>query len=471
MAERRRATPALFTAGPVERRKRARRARGRVRSWAAVTVAARPAARRHPGHPGRQGVAGAVVGLPHAEPAELHDGRRHLGAAGRHVLPGVHLAGGGRADRRAGRRLSERVRRRQLGARASSTWRWSTWPACRASCTRCSASARSCCSPAWAARCWPLRCTLAIMTLPVIITSTREALAAVPQSFREACWNMGASRWQTIRTIVLPNSISGILTGVILQVSRAAGETAPDPVHRRRVLRRRARPGPGVVSSLRPVRPLHGPVVSPVHHLDAGDRRVRGVCSTAPPSCSSAWSLSVNLRLDRLSRLPAVAQEVVTDAVDSAHRVSQPVGALRTRSVRSSDVTLEIPRHEIFGIIGPANSGKTTLLKCINRTIDFVAGVTRRRAGARRRRGRVRACGNVYALRRRIGMVFPLPVGLPLSVYDNVAYAPADGRHDATAPSSTRSSKRACGRPRCGTRSRTACSCWARSSPAGSSSG
>lgn len=70
-------------------------------------------------------------------------------------------------------------------------------------------------------------CTLAVMTLPVIITSTREALAAVPMSFREACWNMGASRWQTVRTIVLPNSISGILTGVILQVSRAAGETAP----------------------------------------------------------------------------------------------------------------------------------------------------------------------------------------------------------------------------------------------------
>ena len=49
----------------------------------------------------------------------------------------------------------------------------------------------------------------------------------MPFAFREACWNVGASRWQTIRTIVLPNSISGILTGVILQVSRAAGETAP----------------------------------------------------------------------------------------------------------------------------------------------------------------------------------------------------------------------------------------------------
>jgi phosphate transport system permease protein len=65
------------------------------------------------------------------------------------------------------------------------------------------------------------------MTLPVIIASTKEALAAVPMAFREACWTLGATRWQTIRHVVLPNSISGILTGVILQVSRAAGETAP----------------------------------------------------------------------------------------------------------------------------------------------------------------------------------------------------------------------------------------------------
>jgi phosphate transport system permease protein len=69
--------------------------------------------------------------------------------------------------------------------------------------------------------------TLAIMTMPVIIASTREALASVPQTFREACWNVGATRWQTIKSIVLPNSISGILTGIILQVSRTAGETAP----------------------------------------------------------------------------------------------------------------------------------------------------------------------------------------------------------------------------------------------------
>jgi phosphate transport system permease protein len=69
--------------------------------------------------------------------------------------------------------------------------------------------------------------TLAVMTLPVVIVATRESLQAVPLAFREACWNMGATRWQTIRQVVLPNSISGILTGIILEVSRSAGETAP----------------------------------------------------------------------------------------------------------------------------------------------------------------------------------------------------------------------------------------------------
>ncbi len=70
-------------------------------------------------------------------------------------------------------------------------------------------------------------CTLAVMTLPVVIVATRESLRAVPKAFREACWNMGATRWQTIWRIVLPNSGGGILTGLILVVCRAVGETAP----------------------------------------------------------------------------------------------------------------------------------------------------------------------------------------------------------------------------------------------------
>jgi len=69
--------------------------------------------------------------------------------------------------------------------------------------------------------------TLGVMTLPVIITSTKAALQSVPHNFRVACWNLGATRWQTIWHVVLPNALPGILTGVILQVSRSAGETAP----------------------------------------------------------------------------------------------------------------------------------------------------------------------------------------------------------------------------------------------------
>lgn len=68
--------------------------------------------------------------------------------------------------------------------------------------------------------------TLAVMNLPVIITSTLESLKAVPQSYREASWNVGASKLQTIRYIVLPNSFPGILTGVVFAVGRSAGETA-----------------------------------------------------------------------------------------------------------------------------------------------------------------------------------------------------------------------------------------------------
>jgi phosphate transport system permease protein len=82
-------------------------------------------------------------------------------------------------------------------------------------------------STQWEAGLLTASLTIAVMNLPVIITSAREALGAVPMAFREACWNLGASRWQTIRTLVLPNSFSGILTGIILTISRAAGETAP----------------------------------------------------------------------------------------------------------------------------------------------------------------------------------------------------------------------------------------------------
>lgn len=69
--------------------------------------------------------------------------------------------------------------------------------------------------------------TLGIMILPIIITASAEALESVPHTFREVSLSLGASKWQTIRHIVLPNALSGILTGTILGLGRAAGETAP----------------------------------------------------------------------------------------------------------------------------------------------------------------------------------------------------------------------------------------------------
>jgi phosphate transport system ATP-binding protein len=86
-------------------------------------------------------------------------------------------------------------------------------------------------------------------------------------------------------------------------------------------------------------------------------------------------------------------------------------------------ISFEVLRNEIFAVIGPAQSGKTSLLRCINRTIDFspdarVSGLIKVDDED------VRKTADVFGLRRKIGMVAPLPVGLPLSIYDNVAFAP-----------------------------------------------
>jgi len=69
--------------------------------------------------------------------------------------------------------------------------------------------------------------TLAIMILPVIISTTVEALKAIPDSFREAGYGVGATKWQIVKGIILPTALPGILTGTILGIGRAAGETAP----------------------------------------------------------------------------------------------------------------------------------------------------------------------------------------------------------------------------------------------------
>ena len=86
-------------------------------------------------------------------------------------------------------------------------------------------------------------------------------------------------------------------------------------------------------------------------------------------------------------------------------------------------ITFDVYRNEILAVIGPAQSGKTSMLRCLNRTIDFTASATV--SGQVRVDGEdVRRTKDIFALRRKIGMVAPLPIGLPLTIYDNVAFAP-----------------------------------------------
>lgn len=86
-------------------------------------------------------------------------------------------------------------------------------------------------------------------------------------------------------------------------------------------------------------------------------------------------------------------------------------------------ISFDVFSHEILAVIGPAQSGKTSLLKALNRTLEYTASA--QVSGTIRIDGEeIHRVKSVYALRRKIGMVAPLPVGLPLTIYDNVAFAP-----------------------------------------------
>ncbi|MEZ4415846.1 MAG: phosphate ABC transporter ATP-binding protein [Gemmatimonadota bacterium] len=113
----------------------------------------------------------------------------------------------------------------------------------------------------------------------------------------------------------------------------------------------------------------------------------------------------------------------------SVVRAARPKLEVRDLTIRYGgraalrNVTLDVQENEIFGIIGPAGSGKTSFLRALNRMDEFDRNMAVE--GEVRFNGKdVRKWRNVFALRKRVGVVFPLPVGLPLSIYDNVAFAP-----------------------------------------------
>jgi phosphate transport system ATP-binding protein len=121
------------------------------------------------------------------------------------------------------------------------------------------------------------------------------------------------------------------------------------------------------------------------------------------------------------------AAEAMTTASDNPETKVKlqvrDVGIRYGSTTAISDINLEVMENEIFGIIGPANAGKTSFLKTINRMNDFDTSMSI--DGEILFDGiNIREVRNVYALRNRIGVVFPLPVGLPLTIYENVAFVP-----------------------------------------------
>ncbi len=290
------------------------------------------------------------------------------------------------------------------------------------------------------------------MTLPVIITSTREALAAVPMSFREACWNMGATRWQTIRTIVLPNAISGILTGVILQVSRAAGETAPI-LFTGAVFYKAVEQG-----DFFPYR-LSESCMALSMHLFTLATQVTGVPEALQYGTAVVLLGAVLLR--QLDWRSACASTCAPGRSGRATCHERRIGHSRVRDLRVRYGAAEVlhgislrrsARSEILGIIGPAQSGKTTLLQAAStgrsssrrargwRAWSMVDGEDVRRDAQRLR----------AAPQDRHGVA---PAGRPAAVdLRQRGLRAAGGGPHRTGRRSTSSSSAACGRPRCGTR-------------------
>ena len=251
--------------------------------------------------------------------------------------------------------------------------------------------------------------TLAIMSLPVIITASKEALESVPFTYREISLSLGATKWQTIRYCVLPYAIPGILTGTVLSLSRAAGETAPILF---------------TVAAFYLPRLPHSAfdqVMALPYHLY--------VIATQVPNIPTRHQLRHRPGADRpgLSdesrqhhpACPLSKKEVmVSEPVIKTVNLDCFFGSQRVLR----NINIEIPPNEILGIIGPANSGKTTFLRALNR-LNYLHR-TYSQTGEILLDGRDIRTISDNLLRKKIGIIFALPQVLPVSIFDNVAYGP-----------------------------------------------
>ena len=262
--------------------------------------------------------------------------------------------------------------------------------------------------------------TMALLTLPVVIISVEEAIKTVPQDLRAASLALGATKWQTIRQVVIPNSLTGIMTGGILAVSRGAGEVAPI------LFTGAAYFLPHLPGA--PLRSVHGARVSHLYHVHTIHERGRDprhpvrhdtgpAAADIPPEFHS--------HLSPFPRTGTATAHMTTDTTQAPPKISTSnLSVYYGNKPALRNVTLSIPAHRVTAFIGPSGCGKSTFLRTFNRMNDLIENV--------RIEGNVHIDGvdiydrgvDVVELRKRVGMIFQRSNPFPKSIYDNVAYGP-----------------------------------------------
>ena len=257
--------------------------------------------------------------------------------------------------------------------------------------------------------------TLVVMNLPTIIRTTQESLKTVPQGYREGALGLGAGKWHIIRTIVLPCSIDGIVTGCILAVGRIVGESA--------ALLFTAGAAEVIAGSIAKAYTSNGATLSVLLYLRAFE----------DGDFASAWGIgAVLLVLVLLIDLAARLAKQSSNRNSKGYFMdnNMPVISAKNLNLWYGDfkalkgISLDVGEQEITALIGPSGCGKSTFLKTLNRMNDLVPNV--------RIEGDVRLRGeDIFSkelqltdLRRRVGMVFQKANPFPMSIYDNITYGP-----------------------------------------------
>ena len=342
---------------------------------------------------------------------------------------------------------------------------------------------------------------LAVIMVPVIMRTTEEILKLVPGTLREASLALGIPIWRTVLSVVIPTGLSGILTGLMLAVARAMGETAPllfTALGSRLVnVGDFGRPMDALpmfiyVNARQPYEALNqqawgaaflllafvlvdqrpGPLphLGPASRLRSQDRACdhpraasnRRPCRCPRPAPRSGAAVPTG---------PAAEPAARTDAArHDRDPATCPPTTARFRAVR--DVSMTIRAHAVTAIIGPSGCGKSTFLRSLNRMHELIPGarVDGHLLPGRHRPLRPERGPGAAAPGRRHGVPAAEPVPDDVDLRQRGG-RPAPDRAPRRARCSTRPSSAASARPRCGTRSRTSSSRPGRRSRAASSSG